>query len=193
MQSEHKVLAALAQAVKGEENEHGRPVSRQGKRARGLQSTPVQVKQEHGEEGAEPGKVEKTDGTEGTRGNSKGRKAPKKAALSAEQQEDAGISVKPKKKRKIELSPQEAQAAAAEDSSKAKPKQRRQRKAKPEQSGQEGMPEVPDAEQCVRKAAAAAPRRRKAAARLDAGMHPPVKPYHCTRDAAWKFVWLVEC
>ena len=174
-QSEHKVMAALALAVEGEETEQKRAGARRGKRARDAHSIPVQIKQEHGEDSAQPEKRETPDGSKGTVGRSKGRKTPRKSALKTEQQEDTGVSTEPKKRRKVAHSPQEPEAAVAEDTSGAKPKQRRQRKPKADQARKEQMPDVPEAKHKVRKAAAATPRRRKAAERVDAGMCPTIR------------------
>ena len=175
--SEQKVMVALAQAVEGEKTEQG---PRRRKRAREMQRSPVHIKQEQGQGGAELGRRAETDGRKGSRGTSKGRKAPSKTALEAEQQDDIGIPLEPKKKRKAAKSLQEQQATVAEDESKAKPKQKKQRRAKSDQAGKAEMPEMPDPQQGARRAAVATPRRRKAAERVDAGMHPPVRPI-----AAW--------
>ena len=59
--------------------------------------------------------------------------------------------------------------------SEAKPNQKRQRKPKPDQARKEQMPDVPEAKHKVRKAAAATPRRQKAAERVDAGMYPTIR------------------
>lgn len=173
--SEQKVMAALAQAVEGEKTEQGRADARKRKRARQMQSSPAHIKQEHDQGGAEPGRREETDRRKGSTGTSKGRKPPSKAALEAEQLGDIGVSMEPMKKGKAAKSLQEQQATVAEDESKAKPKQKKQRRAKPDQAGKAEMPDMQDTQQGVRKAAAAAPRRRKAAERVDAGMHSPVR------------------
>ncbi len=173
--SEQKVMAALALAVEGEETEQNRAGARRGKRARDTHRIPVQIKQEHGEGSAQPETEETTDGSKAMIGRSKGRKASRKSALKAEQQDDTGVSIEPKKRRKVAQSLQELQAAAAEDMSEAKPKQKRQRKPKPDQARKEQMPDVPEAKHKVRKAAAATPRRQKAAERVDAGMYPTIR------------------
>ena len=174
-QSEQKVMAGLALAVEGDETDQKRAVARRGKRARDMQSAPVQIKQEHNENSTQPGGREETDGSKGTTGRSKARKAPKMPAPKAEQHNDTGVPVEPKKRRKVAQSPQEPQATAAEDTSEAKPKQRRQRRPKADQPCTEQMPDMPEAKQEARRAAAAVPKRRKAAERADAGRHPPLR------------------
>ena len=175
-QAEQKVMAALALAVEDKKSEQGRGGARRGKRALDTQSAPVSIKQEHVEDGAQSERKEETDGSKSTTGRSIGRKVSTKSAQKAEQQDEHGVSAEPKKRRKVAQSLQAKQAAGAEDTPEAKPKQKRQRKLKSDQARKEQMPDVPEAKQRVRKAAAATPRRRKAAERLDAGMHLPVRP-----------------
>lgn len=164
VESEQEVVAALAQTVHDRGKDEAKPTASKKRKTTAAKDTAVKVKEE---DGAESEVVAKG---QGRRGKSKIAKAAANIAVKAEPDYGADVPLKHRESQKLAEKLQ-GPDAAAEDVPEAKPKMKRQRKAKAEQDIKAEMPAI-DAQQDIRKKAAAAPRRRKSAKRVEIGKLP---------------------
>ena len=164
VESEQQAVAALAQTVSDRGKDEAKPTASKRRKTTAAKDTEAKVKQE---DGAEIGGVAKS---QGRRGKSKIAKAAANITVKAEPESSADISLKHRESQKLAEKLQ-GPDAAEEVVPEAKPRKRRQRKAKAEQDIKAEMPDI-DTQHDIRKKAAAAPRRRKSAKRVEIGKLP---------------------
>lgn len=167
VESEQQLVAALAQTVHDRGKDGAKPTASKKRKTTAAKDTAVNNRKVKEEDGAESEVVAKG---QGRRGKSKIAKAAANIAVKAEPDYGADFPLKHRESQKLAEKLQ-GPDAAAEDVPEAKPKMKRQRKAKAEQDIKAEMPAI-DAQQDIRKKAAAAPRRRKSAKRVEIGKLP---------------------